>query len=346
MDIGISIYNYSHNKLAALYYIENNFWRHKMEESEFEFILKDTEAKMKSVMSKHNIIRVAYSGGSDSDTVMHLLLKNGYNVKGVLYDTGIEYQATKDHVEWMRSQGYDIDVVKAVRPVPTSNKQYGHPFISKRVSDYLSRLQRHGFDFQSDGHLDFETLYKKYPRAKVALKWWCNEWGGDKFSRFDIKYNKGLKDFLIEYGLPFKVSDKCCEGAKKLPIKVYSKEHNVDLMILGIRKSEGGARAGAYKACYLPEKKYTYSMYMPLFFWNNEMKEWYDNKYDVHHSDCYSVYGLKRTGCAACPFGQNFLEEMDLLEQFEPRLAKGINNIFSPTYKWTVKYREFVAENM
>ncbi len=309
--------------------------------NEFEFMLKETETKLKQVMGKHEIIRVAYSGGSDSDTVMHLLRKNGYTVKGVLYDTGIEYQATKDHVEWMRSEGYDIDVVRAVRPVPTSNKQYGHPFVSKRVSDYLYRLQKHNFDFQNDGPLDFDTLYKKYPRSKVALRWWCNDWG--EGSRFNIMYNKGLKEFLIEYGLPFKVSDKCCEGAKKLPIKNYSKEHDVDLMILGIRKSEGGSRAGAYKACYLPKKTYTYSMYMPLFFWNNEMKEWYDTEFNVKHSDCYTVYGLKRTGCAACPFGLNFTDEMDLLETYEPKLAKGIMNIFSPTYEWTLKYREFAA---
>lgn len=311
---------------------------------EFKFTLQDTLAKTKSVMNnnKHQNVRVAYSGGSDSDTVMWVLRQAGFEVKGVLYDTGIEWDATMRHVDFMREQGFDIDVIRAVRPVPTSNKKYGHPFLNKRVSDYLQRLQKHNFKFQEHGSLDFDTLYEMYPRSKSALRWWTNNWGEN--SRFNIDQNTWLKEFLIKYGLPFAVSGKCCDGAKKLPIKQYAKEHDIDLMILGLRKSEGGARATVYKSCYLPKKSYTYSMYFPLFYWNNKMKEWYDKTYEIPHSDCYTKYGLTRTGCAGCPFGRNFDDELEQLETWEPKLAKGIKNIFSPVYDWTRKYREFQAE--
>lgn len=318
----------------------------KLTDVEKEIIIQDAIAKTHEIVGEKfngKNIRVAYSGGSDSDTIMHILRSCGYDITGVLYDTGVEWEATMRHVEYMRSIGFNIETIKAKRPVPTSNRKYGHPWISKRVSDYLSRLQRHNFDFQNDGPLSFDELYKKYPTSKVALRWWCNDWG--EGSSFNIKRNTYLKEFLIEYGLPFKVSDKCCEGAKKLPIKEYSKENNIDLMILGIRKAEGGSRAGAYSNCYLPKKSYTYAMYFPMFWWVDEVKNYYDLVNGVVHSDCYSEeYGLKRTGCAGCPFGRNFEHELVALETHEPKKAKGIRAIFDPSYEWTRKYKQFQIE--
>ena len=307
----------------------------------FQLILTDSLAKKKSVLGKFDPdkIRVAYSGGSDSDTTMFLVREAGFNIKGVFYDTGIEWDATKRHIDYMREQGFEIDTIRAVRPVPTSNRVFGHPFINKRVSDYLERLQRHNFDFQNHGSLTFDELYSLYPKSKAALRWWCNDWGNG--SMFNIERNTYLKEFLIEYGLPFKVSGKCCDGAKKLPIKNYAKTNNIDLMILGIRKSEGGARASAYKSCYYPKKRYSYAMHFPMFFWNNEMKSWYDETFNIQHSDCYTEYGLSRTGCAGCPFGMNFDNELNQLQTWEPKLAKGIESIFKPTYEWTRLYRQY-----
>lgn len=306
-----------------------------------KLVFIDTVQKLHSVMKKHEgkNIRVAYSGGADSDDVMHLLRLCGYNVTGVMYNTGLEYAATWEHVEYMRSIGFDIEVIKAKRPIPTSQKVYGHAFISKRVSNMLERLQKHNFDFQNDGPLPFDVLYEKYPRCKSALRWWTNTHNSRSTN---ISWNRYLKEFLIKYGLPFKVSDRCCEGAKKLPIKEYTKENNIDLMILGIRRSEGGARAATYKGCYLPKNSYTYSMYFPLFYWSNEDKEQFEEAFNIQHSRAYRDYGLKRTGCAGCPFGQNFEEELEVIQEYEPRLFKGINNIFGNAYEHTRLYKEYI----
>ena len=62
---------------------------------------------------------------------------------------------------------------------------------------------------------------------------------------------------------------------------------------------------------------------------------------NIKHSDAYAIYGLKRTGCAGCPFGQNFEQELDVIKNFEPKLDKGINNIFGRVYEWTRLYNEF-----
>lgn len=306
-----------------------------------QLVFVDTFAKINSVLQKYNLekVRVCYSGGSDSDTLLWLLKNNGYNIKSVFYDTGLEYQATFDQVNYMKENGFNIETIKAKIPIPTSNKKYGHPFVNKFVSEMLERLQTHNFDFINDGNKDFEYLIEKYNKAKSAIKWWSNQnkLGG----RFNIDNNKLLKQFLIENGLPFKVSGKCCNGAKKLPIKQYAKENNIDLMILGIRKYESGIRGGQYKNCFISKKLYSYDMFFPLFWWTNDDKKFYDQEFNIKHSNCYSEYGLKRTGCAGCPFGRNFEDELIAIDKYEPKLSKGINNIFKSSYEWTRKYNEF-----
>ena len=64
--------------------------------------------------------------------------------------------------------------------------------------------------------------------------------------------------------------------------------------------------------------------------------------YHIVNSRCYSEYGLKRTGCAGCPYSKNFEEELEAMQQHEPQLYKAVNNIFSDSYKYTRKYLNFV----
>jgi 3'-phosphoadenosine 5'-phosphosulfate sulfotransferase (PAPS reductase)/FAD synthetase len=291
---------------------------------------------------KDKKVRIAYSGGSDSDTVMWLSRQLGYNITAVFYDTGLEYDATWKHVDYMKSEGFSIEIIKAKRAIPTSIKKYGYPFINKRVSDYLSRLQHHSFDFINDGKKSFEELSLKYTNCKTALMWWCN---GYDYNMTNIIHNKYLKEFLIENGLPFSVSDKCCDGAKKLTIKEYAKKNNIDLMILGIRRAEKGSRIIVYKNCYLPAKTFSYAIYFPLFWWSHEDKNFFDKEVNIKHSECYEKYGMKRTGCAGCPFNKEFENDINTIEKYEPKLYRGINSIFRDSYNWTRKYKKFVKEN-
>ena len=96
----------------------------------------------------------------------------------------------------------------------------------------------------------------------------------------------------------------------------------------------------AYKNCFT-ENEGECDDYRPLFWYMNEDKEDYENYYGVTHSDCYTKYGLKRTGCAGCPFNRNFEEELDIIKTYEPKLFKAVNNIFGDSYEYTRKYKEF-----
>lgn len=308
----------------------------------------DGLVKANSVINnpRYKTIICSISGGSDSDIVLDIChkLDGEKKITYVWFDTGLEYQATKNHLDFLEKK-YDIEILreKAKTPIPISNKKFGHPFLSKQVSEWMERLQRHNFQWEDE---PFEVLYKKYPKCKAALRWWCNKWSKENEksskSRYNIAYNKYLKEFIIKNPPTFKISNKCCKGAKKDVIKDVLEKYNADLNIFGVRKAEGGARAGAYKTCYNVELDIP--QYRPIFWYKDEDKIEYEKIFNVTHSECYTKYGLKRTGCAGCPFNCDFENELNIINTFEPKLEKGINNIFKEPYDYTRQYREFCAK--
>lgn len=297
-----------------------------------------TNNKLKNPCYKN--ISVSVSGGSDSDILLDLVerLKCDKKVNYVWFDTGLEYQATKEHLKYLEDKyGIQIERVKSVKPIPLSCRHYGQPFISKQVSEWISRLQRHNFKWEDK---PFKELIKKYPKCKAALKWWCNLWG--EKSKFNISYNKHLKEFMMANPPKFSISNKCCYYAKKAVIKKYIEDNRIDLNIYGVRKSEGGARGTAYKNCFTSGyEKETADEYRPIFWYKNDDKKAYENTFNITHSKCYSCYGLERTGCAGCPFGKDFETELEIIKEHEPKLFNAVNKIFGDSYEYTRKYREF-----
>ena len=95
---------------------------------------------------------------------------------------------------------------------------------------------------------------------------------------------------------------------------------------------ERGARATAYKRCF--DVGSDYDNLRPIFWWNNDDKVDYENTLNVIHSDCYSVYGLPRTGCVGCPFARDLEGELEVIEKYEPRLYRAVTNVFSDSYEY------------
>ena len=277
------------------------------------------------------------SGGSDSDVMLDICWQcdKDNKIEYVWFDTGLEYQATKDHLKFLEEKyGIEIKPYRAIKPIPLTCKEYGQPFLSKKVSLMISGLQRRGFKFEDK---PFEELIKEYDGGKSYIEWWCNK---NQSHQFNIEQNKWLKEFMIENPPDFKISNVCCKYAKKDVIHKLLKENGYELNISGVRKAEGGLRANAYKSCF-DEVGDTFDNYRPLFWYTNSDKEDYEDAYNIIHSKCYTEYGLKRTGCAGCPFGRDFEQELKVIEQYEPKLFKAVNNIFGKSYEYTRKYREF-----
>ena len=282
------------------------------------------------------------SGGSDSDIVTHLCatLDKEQKVTYVFFDTGLEYQATKDQIAYLKQKyGIEIITARAEKPIPLCCKQYGVPFLSKLVSDYISRLQKHNFQWEDR---PYEELTEKYPRCSAALRWWCNAWG--EGSRFNISHNPWLKEFMVQNPPQIKICSKCCHYTKKVVAKKYIEAGGFDLNITGVRKAEGGLRATAYKGCYTPGTEKTAAHFRPLFWFRQDTKRLYETHYDIRHSACYETWGLKRTGCAGCPFAKNFEAELLAIEKYEPKLCKALQKVFGASYEYTRKYRAFQKE--
>lgn len=285
----------------------------------------------------YNKILCSISGGSDSDIVLDLchMMDNDNKIDYVYFDTGLEYSATKDHIRKLEDKyKINIEIIKSKIPLPLAVKRYGQPFVSKKASEMISRLQKHNFQWEDD---TLENLLIKYPKCKSALRWWVNDYG-DK-SPLSIGYNKKLKEFLIINPPQFKISQNCCKYVKKDLAHDKLKE-GYHLNVTGIRKSEGGVRSTVYKSCY-DNNSCSYDNYRPIFWFTDNDKIDYNKQFLIDNSLCYSLYGLKRTGCCGCPFGRNFEFELQVLEKFEPKLYKAVTNIFKDSYEYTRLYQEF-----
>ena len=205
-------------------------------------VIRDNFIKAYKIINdkKYEKILCSISGGADSDVMLDICHKcdNDNKIMYVWFNTGLEYQATKDHLDYLEER-YSITIhrTRAKIPIPLSCHKYGQPFISKRVSEMMMRLQRYDFEWEDR---DFESLCVEYPKCKAALRWWCNEWGDD--SHFNISRNRYLKEFIIENPPQFKISNMCCQHAKKDVIKNLAKEYGADLNIYGVRKAEGGGK--------------------------------------------------------------------------------------------------------
>jgi len=281
-------------------------------------------------------ICVSVSGGADSDLILDMVAKIRPDAKFVWFNTGMEYEATKRHLKYLEDRyGITIHRINASMPVPLATKRLGYPFLAKRVSEYIGRLQRNNFDW-SDRPL--EELLSEFPNCKSALRWWCNGWG--EGSSFNISRWKYLKEFLIENPPTFPISAGCCKGAKKDTAHNYQREQKADLVITGERKAEGGSRVGT-SSCFTGSYDKGTAVFRPIFWLKDSDKEAYERSFGICHSDCYTVYGLRRTGCVGCPFGRNWEQELEVAKQYEPKLHKLCVNVFRPSYEYMRAYWKF-----
>ena len=325
----------------------------------------------KPMIRKYRNVGCSISGGADSDILIDLVTKSDpmNKVKYVFFNTGLEFEATRRHIKALEIKyGVKIEELRPVKSIVTCCREYGLPFISKGVSEYIERLQACGFKWEDR---PFEELLEKYCReipesdalddqgktrrfvAKYkgryfkgsfsALCWWSNHYSVG--SRFNISHNRGLREFMIDNppGSDLRISNKCCHWTKKKVVHDWNRKNGIELNIFGIRKSEGGRRSTAHKSCFSKSSaKNDSDEYKPLFFFEKADKEEYEKFYHIEHSDCYTRYGMTRTGCAGCPFGRDFEKELIVMRKYEPNLYKVACNVFSKSYEYTRQYKEYI----
>ena len=121
----------------------------------------------------------------------------------------------------------------------------------------------------------------------------------------------------------------------------FHKEYSPDLSVTGMRRAEGGRRAGAIASCFTSGNGDKPDSYRPLWYWTDEDKTLYKEWRGIRYSDCYEVYGLKRTGCIGCPCNSKAQRELELVEPFEPNLVRVARKVFAVSYEYRRRYVEF-----
>lgn len=328
----------------------------------------DTPAKFLAIESivarrlkEHPKAICSYSGGSDSDILIDLIERTREMfslppVDYVFFNTGLEMQATKDHVKAtaekygvkIRECRPEVGIVRAVRT-------YGIPLMSKTFSEYLGRWETKRiplsiideYECVKDKAKKFSELASRYPKCRKIITFLCgcdeNGYPLKKINQFTVKSAKYFDDFLKIYPPDFKISAKCCDCCKKQV--AHQAQKTYDMIITGERQAEGGVRTSvhysdSYTACFSQQSDEKYRL-RPLYYVGNKDKAWYKEHYGIRYSDAYEVYGLTRTGCCGCPINYKAVEDLEKIRPYEPNVVKAAWNIFGKSYEYRLKYNEY-----
>lgn len=303
----------------------------------------------------------SYSGGSDSDILLHLIemTRKIFNLPPVQYaffNTGLEMEATKRHVREMAEQyGVTITEYRPKKNIVISTRDHGIPFVSKIMSAGLEGVQKKNIPLSiADEYAEAEDkaakraeLKERYPKCESTINFLCgcNSAGEPRPDiQLAIGSSKYMLDFIKENPIPFRVSNHCCTDCKKN--LAHSVQKSFDMVITGERRDEGGMRSVPRQdnttMCF-SETSYGKYRLRPLFYVSDADKKWYKDYYGIRYSDAYEVYGLTRTGCCGCSISAKAVEDLEKIRPFEPNLVKAAWRVFGDSYIYRRKYNEYKA---
>ena len=317
-------------------------------------------------LNQHPKAICSYSGGSDSDILIDIIERTrnmipGHfaRVKYVFFNTGLEMQATKNHVkEVAEKYNVDIDECRPKKNIVKAVRDHGVPFLSKIVSNAMETVQAKGvpftikeeYDNAEDKHAKYKELVDRYPGAKNAINFLCccNKEGDPRPEiQLVIGSNKYLYEYMRDNPPPFRMSAKCCDYCKKQV--AHNVQKGYEMIITGERRDEGGMRS-VPKVFDDPDDTMCFYAqgdqfrFRPLFFVSDTDKAWYKEHYGLRYSDAYEVYGLKRTGCCGCSISSKAIEDLEKIRPFEPNLVKAAWNVFGESYRYRQDYNEYKAK--
>lgn len=303
----------------------------------------------------------SYSGGSDSDIMIHLteFVRKMFSLPPVDYaffNTGLEMEATKRHVrETATLYGVTITEHRPKKNIVLATREYGQPFVSKIMSAGLEGVQKKGIPLSiadeyaqaEDKHAKRAELKARYPGCETTINFLCGcNSKGEPRPDIQLVINSSayMLDFIRENPIPFKVSNRCCDICKKQV--AHSVQKGYDMVITGERRAEGGMRSVPRKdntsMCFTETSDGTYRL-RPLYYVTDADKAWYKEHYGIKYSDAYEVYGLTRTGCCGCSISAKATADLDKIRPYEPQLVQAAWNVFGDSYRYRQQYNEYKA---
>lgn len=326
----------------------------------------DAPAKFQAIQSiiarrlrEHPNAICSYSGGADSDIMIDLIeqtrgIFNLPPVKYVFFNTGLEMQATKNHVKATAEKyGVEIEECRPKVNIVRAVREHGVPFVSKIMSAGLEGWQKKGiplsiadeYEQAEDKAAKRQELKGRYPKCESTINFLCccNSAGEPRPNiQLVINSSKYMRDFIGECPPDFQISAKCCDYCKKQ--LAHRVQKGYDMIITGERRAEGGMRSVPRKdntaLCFGETSAGQYRL-RPLYYVTDADKAWYKEYYEIRYSDAYEVYGLTRTGCCGCPISYKAVDDLEKIRPFEPNVVKAAWNIFGKSYEYRKKYNEY-----
>lgn len=228
--------------------------------------------------------------GKDSHVLLHLVRSILPDVQAAFVDTGLEYP----EVRKLNLNTPDCVVLKPKMNFTTVIEKYGWPVVSKKVSQYISEIQKPTDKNKNTVKLRLTGIRSDgsfSPMSKVSNKW----------------------KFLVN--APFKVSDKCCKVMKKQPLQLYTTQTG-KFPFIGTLAAESSDRESTWikNGCNSYDTKDPKST--PLIFWTEQDILQYIKLNNISVAECYGELqttetglrfsGTQRTGCMFCMFGVHF----------------------------------------
>lgn len=328
----------------------------------------DAPAKFQAIQSiiarhltQHPNAICSYSGGSDSDIMIDLIERTRKTfglppIKYAFFNTGLEMQATKDHVK-ATAEKYGVEITE-YRPevnIVQAVRQHGVPFMSKIMSAGLGEWQKKQiplsiadeYEAAEDKPAKRQELRERYPKCESVINFLCccNSAGEPRPNiQLVINSSKYMRDFIAECPPDFKISAKCCDYCKKQI--AHSVQKDFDMIITGERRDEGGMRSVPRKdntsLCFTETSSGQFRL-RPLYYVSDKDKAWYKDYYGIKYSDAYEVYGMTRTGCCGCPISYKAIDDLELIRPYEPNVVKAAWNIFGKSYLYRQQYNAYKA---
>lgn len=318
---------------------------------------------VKSIIAKrlieHPNAICSYSGGSDSDIMIHLIedVRKMFGLPPVQYcffNTGLEMEAIKRHVrETSERYGVMIAEHRPKKNIVMATREYGLPFVSKIMSAGLEGVQKKNIPLTiADEYAEAQDkaakraeLKERYPGCESTINFLCccNSKGEPRPDiQLVINSSRYMLDFIKDNPIPFRVSNRCCDCCKKQLAHIVQKPY--DMVITGERRDEGGMRSVPRKdntsMCFSESADGKYRL-RPLYYVTDADKQWYKEYYGIRYSDAYEVYGLTRTGCCGCAISAHAVEDLEKIKPFEPNLVKAAWNVFGASYRYRQQYNEY-----
>ncbi len=307
----------------------------------------------------------SYSGGSDSDIMIDLIemarkiVPSLPPVKYVFFNTGLEMQATKDHVKATAEKyGVEIEEVRPKVNIVNATRKCGLPFVSKIMSAGLEGWQKKNiplsiaeeYEKAADKAAKRKELKERYPGCEGTINFLCScNSAGEPRPNIQLVINssKYMLDFIRECPPDFRISAKCCDYCKKQV--AHSVQKDYEMIITGERRDEGGMRSVPRKdntaLCFTETGSGQYR-FRPLYYVSDKDKAWYKERFGIRYSDAYEVYGLVRTGCCGCPISYRAVKDLEKIQPYEPNVVKAAWNIFGKSYEYRRRYNDYKYARM